>query len=38
MEIKVHGVRVKVEAIFMNRIIDGIDVIIGMDVINRWEV
>ena len=34
VEIKVCGVRVKVEAILMNRIIDGIDVIIGMDVIN----
>ena len=35
LEIKVCGVRVKVEAILMNRIIDGIDVIIGMDVINE---
>ena len=35
VEIKVHGVQVKVEAILMNRIIDGIDVIIGMDVINE---
>ena len=35
VEIKVRGVRVKVEAILMNRIIDGIDVIIGMDVINE---
>ena len=35
MEIKVCGVPVKVEAILMNHIIDGIDVIIGMDVINE---
>ena len=35
VEIKVRGVRVKVEAILMNRIIDGINVIIGMDVINE---
>ena len=35
VEIKVHGVQVKVEAILMNRIIDGIDVIIGMDIINE---
>ena len=35
VEIKVRGVQVKVEAILMNRIIDGIDVIIGMDVINE---
>ena len=37
VEIKVRGVRVKVEAILMNRIIDGIDVIIGMDVINEMR-
>ena len=35
VEIKVRGVRVKVEATLMNRIIDGIDVIIGMNVINE---
>ena len=35
VEIKVCGVRVKVEVILMNCIIDGIDVIIGMDVINQ---
>ena len=35
VEIKVHGVQVKVEAILMNRIIDRIDVIIGMNVINE---
>ena len=35
MEIKVRGVQVKVEVILMNRIIDGIDIIIGMDVINE---
>ena len=35
VEIKVCGIRVKVEAILMNHIIDGIDVIIGMDVINE---
>ena len=35
VEIKVRGVRVKVEAILMNRIIAGIDVIIGMDIINE---
>ena len=34
-EIKIRGVRIKVEAILMNRIIDGIDVIIGMDVIHE---
>ena len=35
VEIKIRGVRVKVEAILMNHIIDGIDVIIGMDVISE---
>ena len=35
MEIKIRGIRVKVEAILMNRIIDAFDVIIGMDVINE---
>ena len=35
VEIKVRGVRVKVEAILMNHIIDGIDIMIGMDVINE---
>ena len=35
VEIKVRGVRVKVEVILMNRIIDRVDVIIGMDVINE---
>ena len=35
VEIKVRGVRVKVEVILMNRIIDRIDVMIGMDVINE---
>ena len=35
MEIKVCGVRVKVKAILMNHIIDGIDIIIGMDIINE---
>ena len=35
VEIKVRGLRVKVEVILMNCIIDGIDVIIGMDVINE---
>ena len=35
VEIKIRGVRVKVEAILMNRNIDGIDVIIKMDVINE---
>ena len=35
VEIKARGVRVKVEVILMNRIIDGIDIIIGMDVINE---
>ena len=35
VEIKVCGVRVKVEVILMNRIIEGINVIIGMDVINE---
>ena len=35
VEIKIRGVLVKVEAILMNRIIDRIDVIIGMDVINE---
>lgn len=33
--IKIHGVRVKLKAILMNRAIDGIDVIIGMNVINE---
>ena len=35
VEIKVRGVRVKVEAILMNHIIDGIDIIIGTDIINE---
>ena len=35
MEIEVRGLQVKVEVILMNHIIDGINVIIGMDVINE---
>ena len=35
MEIKVRGVRVQVGAILNNCIIDGINVIIGMDIINE---
>lgn len=35
VEIKVCGMHVKVRAILMNHIVDGIDVIIGMDVINE---